>query len=40
MILQTIDELTCPDFQQRIFVVANFASEGAAPMSALGQKRK
>jgi len=38
MILQTIDELTCPDFQQRIFVVANFASEGAAPHVRFGSK--
>lgn len=28
MILQTIDELTCPDFQPRIFVVANFVLAG------------
>jgi hypothetical protein len=39
MILQTIDELTCPDFQPRIFVVANFTSEGAAPHVRLGQKQ-
>jgi hypothetical protein len=38
MILQTIDELTCADFQQRIFVVANFASEGAAPHVRFGSK--
>jgi hypothetical protein len=38
MILQTIDELTCPDFQPRIFVVANFTSEGAAPPCPLGSK--
>jgi hypothetical protein len=28
MILQTIDELTCPDLPPRIFVVVNFVLAG------------